>query len=253
MEPPLSNFMHYLNNQQEFDFIERILISHKVLQSGIPNRYGCRIPIRNTWNLILMKDLIYEYYDQEIIDWLTYGFSISRCNDAEDPIPANANHAGALHHPESIDAYLKKEIKLGATMGPFRIPPYINRIGISPLSTREKRESTSRRVILDLSFPEGRSVNSGINKDLYCGEPIKLVYPTIDTLCRRVAELGEKCLLWKRDLQRFFSTTPPMPERLFVNLIQVEQSHLHRSQCPNGTYQRSVHRTKNNMRNSLHT
>ena len=158
-----------------------------------------------------MKDLIFEYHDQEVIEWLTYGFSISRSDTEEDPWPATCNHAGAINNPDAIDAYIKKEIRLGATMGPFLIPPYINRIGISPLSTRPKRDSSAKRVILDLSFPEFHSVNSGIDKNFYCGEAIKLSYPSIDSLCQRIATLGQHCLLWKRDLQRFFRQIPLCP------------------------------------------
>ena len=38
-----------------------------------------------------------------------------------------------------------------------------------------------------------------------------MVYPTIDTLCERIAELGTNCLLWKCDLQRFFRQLPLCP------------------------------------------
>ena len=95
-------------------------------------------------------------------------------------------------------------------MGPFTIPPFVNRIGISPLSTRPKCESMERRIILDLSFLPGHSVNDGINKDFYCGTPIKLTYPTIDTLAKRIWELGP-CLIWKKDLQRYFRQIPLCP------------------------------------------
>ena len=50
-------------------------------------------------------------------------------------------------------------------MGPFDKIPFQNKVGISPLSTRPKKDSDKRRVILDLSFPMGGAVNDGIIKD----------------------------------------------------------------------------------------
>ena len=66
-------------------------------------------------------------------------------------------------------------------------------------------------MILDLSFPEGSSVNDGISKEFYCGQPIKLTYPTIDDMARHVFELGPSCLLYKIDLSRFFRQIPLCP------------------------------------------
>ena len=59
---------------------------------------------------------------------------------------------------------------------------------------------------MDLSFPLGRSVNDGINKNSYCGEEIRLTYPTIDTLAKRIYELSKSgtVKIWKKDLLRAF-------------------------------------------------
>ena len=74
------------------------------------------------------------------------------------------NHRGVTEFPEVISQYLQKEIEFGATMGSFNIPPFLNRIGISLISTREKWDSMDRHIILDLSFPRNHSVNDGIDK-----------------------------------------------------------------------------------------
>ena len=192
-------------------WMQDVFIAHKVIDSGLPNFLGCRIPLRTNWNIILLKSLLVNYYDIEVTELLKYGFPISYREGAPDPIPNNVNHKGATCFPEVIDQYVLDEIAWGATFGPFVIPPFIKRIGISPLSTREKRESGKRRVIMDLSFPEGFSVNSYIDKDFYLGEPIKLTYPSVDILARRIAQLGANCLLYKRDLARFFRQIPACP------------------------------------------
>ena len=54
-------------------------------------------------------------------------------------------------------------------MGPFKVNPFNQPIGISPLNTRDKKDSSEKRIILDLSFPLGLAINEGIDKDKYLG------------------------------------------------------------------------------------
>ena len=161
-------FKMFITRQQEASFID-LLLAHKVLDSGVPNRWGCRIPVRSNWNLDEFQRLLGDYEDLELIELLRYGFPISRSDEVGDPTPATCNHLGATRYPQHIDKYIEKEIQLQATMGPFCIPLFIRRIGVSPLSSRPKRDSQDRRVIMDLTFPFGSSVNDGISKTEYCG------------------------------------------------------------------------------------
>ena len=112
------------------------------------------------------------YHDIEIIEWLHFRFSTSRDENADPPTLATINHSGANQYPSDIIDYLQKEVQLGVTIGPFIIPPFLGNIGISPLNTRVKCDTSKRRVILDLSFPPGKSVNDAIDKDTYCGQPL---------------------------------------------------------------------------------
>jgi hypothetical protein len=41
-------------------------------------------------------------------------------------------------------------------------------------------DSSEQRVIVELSFPEGESVNFGILKDEYFGNKISVSYPKVD-------------------------------------------------------------------------
>ena len=84
------------------------------------------------------------------------------------------NHKGANEHPEQLRKYINKELHHGAVMGPYKKIPFMGSSGISPLSTRPKKGSPDRRVILDPSFPVGNSVNDGIPKHSYLGMAIKL-------------------------------------------------------------------------------
>ncbi len=95
------------------------------------------------------------------------------------PVSALVNHKGATDYPTEINEYLVKVIKLGAILGPFDENPLCVPLCVSPLHTVPK-DKTARRVISDLSFPEGYSINSGIPKDSYLGTVVNLSYPSVD-------------------------------------------------------------------------
>ena len=182
--------------------LQDILLAHRVIDWDLLNRYGCRIPLITNWKLDNFTHLLNNYDDLEVIEWLKFGFPIARDLTDQDPTPASENHAEAINHPECIDKYIEKEMGEGALLGPFMIPPFIRRIGISPLSTRPKRDSDKRRVIMDLSFPAGSAVNDGISKHVYCGEEVNLTYPTIDRLAKQISEIGKSAKIWKKDMIR---------------------------------------------------
>ena len=52
--------------------------------------------------------------------------------------------------------------------------------------TRDKRSSDDWRVIVDLSWPTGYSVNDGIPPDVYMGTPYKLGLPGPDDLAKAI-------------------------------------------------------------------
>ena len=70
--------------------------------------------------------------------------------------------------------------------------------------SREKPDSPHRRVIIDLSFPHGTSVNAGISKDIYLDTPFILKLPTIDNITQQIKTLGRCCQLYKVDISRAF-------------------------------------------------
>ena len=87
---------------------------------------------------------------------------------------------------------------------------------ISPLNTVTKKDSIERRVILDLSFPEGQSVNEFISKEFYLGKKIELSYPKVDDLVRIIKEKGPDCLIFKKDLKRAYRQIPICPGDLHL-------------------------------------
>ena len=79
------------------------------------------------------------------------------------------NHKGATNFSTYIHTYLRKEKSYHAVVGPFKANPFIEDMAISPLNSVTKKDSLERSVIVDLSFPEGFSVNDGISKRLVFG------------------------------------------------------------------------------------
>ena len=98
-----------------------------------------------------------------------------------------------------------------AVIGPFSHNPFSCPVAVSPLNSVPKPDTTERRIILDLSWPVGSSVNDGIGSGLYLAQEFALVYPTVDLIADRVAALGPGCLLFKRDLRRAYRQFPVDP------------------------------------------
>ena len=73
------------------------------------------------------------------------------------------NWPSALENPNVIEKYLADEIAKGRKAGPFDQPPFLNFVG-SPMGAIEKKHSNPKkfRIIQDLSWPPGRSVNDAI-------------------------------------------------------------------------------------------
>lgn len=183
----------------------------KVHESGLPNYIGCKIPIFSRFNLQFLKFMLHGYHDSEVVDFLEYGWPISHDkSDTQKTKPKN--HKGALDFSSELEEYLKKEKVSGSILGPFKSNPLKCPITMSPLNTVPKKDCEERRVILDLSFPRNMgSVNDGIDKDYYLGEKIKLSYPSVDSLVEIIKKFGRGCLLFKRDLRKFYRQIPLCP------------------------------------------
>ena len=93
---------------------------------------------------------------------MKFGFplDIDRCRSISSE---KINHKLALEHPTHVDKYIADKISHGAIMGPFKSPPFP--IHTSPFLTREKSNTYERRIIIDLSWPIGNSVNSACKGD----------------------------------------------------------------------------------------
>ena len=112
------------------------------------------------------------------------------------------NHASAEKFPDHVHNYIATEIEYGAVLGPFHKYPFPCQV--SPFLTREKPNSANRRVILDLSFPVGQSVNDGVSKDKYLNIYFELNYPSLDSIVNSLKSMGSNAQIYKIDISRAF-------------------------------------------------
>jgi hypothetical protein len=198
----------YFNSldDREFD----IQIHESVVTSRIPNYRGCRIPLRTRLNITYLKEQLSHYHDPVLVELLEFGFPI----EVKGQLPVRnqcKNHRGALDFPGTMDNYVDKELHYGSVMGPFKSSPFSSSVIYSPVSFVEKKDSVERRVIMDLSFLPGQSVNDHIDTSKYIGNPVRLKYPKVDDLVEIIKKKGRGCALMKRDLSRAFRQLPLDP------------------------------------------
>ena len=141
-----------------------ILQLHKLLRNdGWHNYRGLQIPVFSKLNYDVWGKYLIEYWDWQLPLLIKHGFPLDF--DRNSRITSeDVNHKSAISYPEHVDTYLREEIENKAMLGPLKNPPLDN-LHISPFMTCEKSNSVNRRVIIDLSWPIGESVNAGVTPD----------------------------------------------------------------------------------------
>ena len=180
----------------------------KVFSSGRYNFEACRIPLETKLNVEFFRFMLSDYNDKIVVDFLEFGFPIGFTGKFNKSANKAKNHKGVSEYPLEVRKYLEKEMSYKAVLGPFSEIPFSNECCISPLNTVSKKDSSERRVILDLSFPEGAAINEGIPKDSYLGTKIDLSFPRVDDLVALIKIKGKGCHLFKRDLKRAYRQIP---------------------------------------------
>lgn len=181
------------------------------ISSGKQNFCGARVPVPSKLNINNFRCHLQNYHDKQIVDFLQFGWPINYCG-LNSPKTTSRNHRSASNYASVVDKDIAKDLADGSIVGPFDVNPLKTELVISPLQTVHKDDiSDSKRVVVDLSFPPGESVNDGIPGDTFMGMPFVLRYPSVDDLARIVREKGRGCLLFKRDLRRAYKQLPISP------------------------------------------
>ena len=112
-----------------------------------------KVPTNCKWDLELLDELLHDYADHNIVNFLRYGFPISQnITTGCQEIPQN--WPGTQSNQDSGKKYFQTEVQNEAVLGPFQANPFNHEVFFSPLNTRDK-DSLEKHIIVDMSFPEG--------------------------------------------------------------------------------------------------
>ena len=116
------------------------------------------------------------------------------------------NMQSAREQPKVVDDYLAEECSTGRMVGPLQPDLFSqvhpNRFGVIP-----KGRTGKWRLIVDMSFPAGSSVNDGIDESL-----CSLKYVGIGDAVKGIAERGPGTQLAKVDIKSAYRNVPVHPD-----------------------------------------
>ena len=198
-----------------------------VSKSGKPNFLQARIKVDTHLHLDEWQKQLQGCWDTQLLDLLRFGLPLD-FNRLSPLQWEGQNHKSAIEHLRDTEAYIAEEKGFNAIVGQFKDHPCPNG-HISPFMSREKPDSSNRRVIIDLSWPLGQSVNSGIDKTTYLGTDFNLVLPTVDHITDRLNVLGRGAHIYKIDISRAFRHIKVDP--LDYNHLGLHWRHVYVNTC----------------------
>ena len=143
--------------------------------------------------------------------YITSGFRIGFGYGNHSLRPTGKNLRSAYDHPKVVDLYLQNEVSLNrvAELTPATLPWFqVNSFGVIP----KPHKPGKWRLIVDLSAPEGHSINDFIPK-----ENCSISYISVDLIANTILHLGQGAMLAKADVQEAFRTIPVNPtDRLLL-------------------------------------
>lgn len=170
---------------------------------NLPNFQGAKKTVPSELNLNQWEIELSAYHDKEICHFLRYGWPVGYHLD-KPPKSVKENHASARMHNAHVKHYIDTELSHDAIVGPFPAVPFKPWTRLLPLMTRPKRDSDKRRVIVDMSYPDGEGVNVGINISSIYGRDTTYTLPSIRDLASLIQNVNGTAWLWKADLARAY-------------------------------------------------
>ena len=138
------------------------------------------------------------------------------------------NLKSVTHLQDKAMEKLNKEIELGRIAGPFSSKPLPNLI-VSPIGLVPKAEEGKYRLIQHLSYPEGESINDGIDRS-YC----TVHYASFDEAVKLVVEVGKGAFMAKADVESAFRLLPVHPRDFCLLGMKVNDFYLVDKSLPMG-------------------
>lgn len=184
-------------------FPEFAALYDDVKSYNLPNFLGARCTVPSGLNIMNWEIELAQYHDREICHFLRCGWPVGYHLD-KPPLSVQENHASARMHDLHVQHYIETELGHNAIVGPFQDDPFQPWTRKSPLMTRPKRDSEKRRVIVDMSYPDGNAVNNGISISSIYGRDTTYTLPSIRDLASLIQKAPTTAWIWKADLARAY-------------------------------------------------
>ena len=158
------------------------------------------------WEQVLANHPDHQFRDY-VVNGIREGFRVG-FDYSKNCVPANRNMRSANQNPTVVSEHLLSECSAGRVVGPFRQDIaslgtiHTSRFGVIPKGTPGKW-----RLIVDLSFPEGESVNDGISTELCSPQYVK-----VEDATREVVKQGYSAWMAKIDVQHAYRIIPIHPQ-----------------------------------------
>ena len=166
--------------------------------------------IAPAWTRMLKghPDTVFANY---ILSGIESGFRIGFKHSNRTLKPARKNMKSTDEHPEVVDAYLQIEVSRNRVV---HLPP-ASLPWFQPSAFGVIHKPGKWRLIVDLSSPEGHSVNDSIARE-HCS----IAYISTDDIANTVLQLGRGSLLAKADVKEAFRTVPVAPQDRLLLAMQ---------------------------------
>ena len=144
---------------------------------------------------------------QHVLKGLKEGFRIGFQYATNSWRPASSNMLSADTHPQVVSDYLQEEVEAGRIIGPLKQGSVVE-LQINPFGVIPKGHTPGKwRLIVDLSSPQGSSINDGI-----LIEACSVTYITCDEVADKVGTMGRSTMMAKVDLKSAYRMVPVHPE-----------------------------------------
>ena len=172
---------------------------------ALPNQHALPTPILAK-NLASWLQLA--KYDpcktKELIEGFNGGFTLHY--DGPEESSFSKNHLSVQENFSVAQEKIQKELSKGRMAGPFLAPPFEN-FRISPLGIIPNKQENSFRLIQDLSYPKGNSINFFIPTE-FCA----VQYENLDHVVTLIKQFGHGTLIAKADVEDAFRIIPVHPK-----------------------------------------
>ena len=194
-----------------YPYTEHLLSFETCKRDQLEGEYDPKLSaIVTPLNLSAWEQFLSPLPDREFVHYLLYGikhgFRIGY-KWSTDRKEAKHNMPSALKHPDIIEKNISLETSMGRLAGPFNQedlnpPVHVSRMGV----VEKKHQSGKYRIIMDLSFPTGKSINDGIDPDL-----CSLSYAKVDDVVKAICQLGPGSQMAKIDIKSAYRIVPVHP------------------------------------------